>query len=66
MIEMTDEYLKWDDKFYETFGYGLPTEMLPADETTEGIIESIRKSIEAGRDLLGEIYDMPVSDDIVY
>lgn len=66
MVEFTDEYIEWEGKFRKQFGYGIPLMMIPQVETTEGMIASIKKCLDAKKDLLQEIYKWEISPDIHY
>jgi len=44
----------------------VPLEMVPSSETTAGLLFNIKKSIEAGKDLLPEVYGWNNDGPIVY
>jgi len=61
-FEMTDEFFEWDEKFQERFGDGIPTMMIPDEETLEGLIEKIQQCFEANENLLGNFYEWDLDD----
>ncbi len=66
MVEITDEYIEWNEKYKERFGEFVPLAMIPQIETTDGIIEKIKKCLEADRDLLPEIYKWKFDGSEIY
>lgn len=57
MIDPTTKAFKQLNEQYEKlFDEPIPTEMLPPDETLEGLNEKIEQSVATGRDVLSEEY----------
>lgn len=54
---VTPELRKAMDDFHERFGDIVPLEMVPSNETVEGLLKNIQKCFDEGKDLLPEIYD---------
>ena len=55
MIDPTTKAFKRLNEQYEKlFDEPIPTEMIPLDETLEGLNEKIKQSAVAGRDILSE------------
>ncbi len=54
MIEITEEYRAAAKKFKDTFGYGVPLAMIPANEDTAGIILKMELCVKNRRDDLLE------------
>lgn len=66
MIEFTEEFDEWNDKYKDRFGEWVPMMMIPQVETTEGIIEKIKKCLEADKNLLGEFYNWKYDGSEIY
>lgn len=56
MIEMTDELVLYMREFKTTFGDIVPLRELPQMASTEDVIEAIKKSLEAGQNLLPTLF----------
>jgi len=66
-FEPTKEFMEVDDLFFKKFGDYLPSLMLPAWETTAGVIEKAKKCLETGINNLDKIYNLENLDpDISY
>ena len=66
MVEFTKEFDEWNDKYKEKFGEWVPMMMIPQVETTEGLIDKIKQSLAAGKNLLPEFYDWKYDGSVLY
>ena len=57
MIDFKDEELKkWSKLFREQFDDGIPLREIPRRVTNEELVDAIKKSLEAKKNLLPEIF----------
>lgn len=62
MIELTDNYRKASKDFQKMFGTGIPLFLIPANETTDGIIEKINQCLTSGKNTLLAMYGINTDD----
>ncbi len=66
-FELTEEFFEWNEKFEEKFGEPVPLMMVPEIETLDGMIEKIKKCLDANENLLGTFYEWELDNpEIVY
>ena len=66
MIEFTEELKESAKEFRRTFGYSLPTSMIPPVIDNKELIEAIRNCIANKEDNLLEILGVEYENDILF
>ena len=56
MITFDDDLKKWFKLFHEQFNDGVPLRVIPEDVDNEQLIDAIKRSIEAKKNLLPVIF----------
>lgn len=58
----------WDEmeRFRERFGETVPLQMIPSNETNQGLIDKIRRCLKEDKNLLPELYKWKYDGSIIY